>query len=250
MNELAHLADFQKILGNQNKKYLPSQASQQIIKQASIALFIGPTNAGRNTIIEKLLSTGKYYFIISDTTRPPKLRNGKLEQNGVNYWFRSEDEILADLKAGAFVEAAVIHEQQVSGISVREIAKAYQQNKTAVTDIEILGAESVTSINPNTICLFVLPPGFEEWQARLQTRGDLSNGNKELCKRMRSSVKEFQAALEHPNYWFVINDQLDESVAYTDKLISTRKVDPEKQKAGRQLTQQLLDQTIKFLEKK
>lgn len=248
MNELARLEEFQAILGNKNQKYLPSKDSQQIIKNASIALFVGPTNAGRNTIISKLLPTGKYYFVVSDTTRPPKMRNGELEKDGVNYWFRTEAEILDDLKAGAFVEAAVIHEQQVSGMSVREIAMAYQQHKTAVTDIEIVGADSVKKINPDAICLFVLPPSFEKWQERLKNRGDLSNNKTELCKRLRSSVKEFQAALEHPHYWFVINDNLEEATSYVDQILTSKKVDPAKQKAGRLLVEELLKKTNDYLE--
>lgn len=250
MNELAHLAEFQALLGNQNKKYVPSAESQKIVQQASIGLFAGPTNAGRNTIIDKLVQTGRYYFVISDTTRSPKLRNGRREQDGVNYWFRSEMEVLADIRAGKFVEAAIIHEQQVSGMSVREIAKAYEQGKTAVTDIEMRGVENVRAINPQAMALFVLPPSFDEWQARLQQRGDLGADGVELGNRLRSSVKEFQEALQKPYFWFVINDDLDEAVRYTDQILTEKKADPAVQQAGHKLSEELLAITTTYLQSK
>ena len=44
----------------------------------------------------------------SATTREPRENNGILEQNGREYFFRDETEMLADIKAGNFLEAEVI----------------------------------------------------------------------------------------------------------------------------------------------
>ncbi|MEO5628071.1 MAG: hypothetical protein ABIQ89_04275 [Candidatus Saccharimonadales bacterium] len=246
MRELVHLAEFQAILESPKHKYQPSDESQAIVRQTRMALFVGPTNAGRNTIINKLIPKGSYYFVISDTTRPPKLRNGVTEQDGVEYWFRKEKDVLSDLKTGRFVEAAIIHEQQVSGMSVREIAIAQAQNKVAVTDIEIVGVESVRAIKPDVICIFVLPPSFEQWQRRLNKRDDISVT--ELARRMRSSIREFTAALKHPYYWFVMNNDLTEATDYVDQLVKTGKPDPDKQAEGRAIAEDLLRQTKQFLE--
>ena len=247
MKELAHLAEFQAILQNPEHKYQPSKESQAIVRQTSIALFVGPTNAGRNTIINKLIPRGKYYFIISDTTRVPRMRNGRVEQNGIEYWFRKETAVLKDLAAGRFVEAAIIHEIQVSGISVREIAAAEVQSKVAVTDIEIVGVHSVRAIKKDTMCIFVLPPSFEAWQKRLQKRGDIKG--QDLLKRMESATKEYKEALDHPYYWFVVNNNLDKAVEYAEQIITNQKADPAKQAAGRHLAEELLQETTRFLEK-
>ena len=90
---------------------------------------ISVTAGGRNTIIDQLLKSGDFHYIISDTTRHKRANNGVMEQDGREYWFRSEDEILADLKAGNFLEAAIIHNQHVSGISIRELKKASKRVK-------------------------------------------------------------------------------------------------------------------------
>src|SRR5579885_607634 len=113
MNRLEHLQEFKTVLAN----YRISPASQRILQQTNLVLLAAPTSAGRNTIIRELLKTGDYHYIVSDTTRQPRINDGIPEQNGVEYWFRSEADILKDLAAGQYVEAAIIHNQQVSGIS-------------------------------------------------------------------------------------------------------------------------------------
>ena len=39
-----------------------------------------------------LLKTSNYYYVISDTTRKPRINNGVLERKGEEYWFKSEKE--------------------------------------------------------------------------------------------------------------------------------------------------------------
>src|SRR5690606_21781404 len=113
---------------------------RQILAETQLMILVGPTSTGRNTLINELLKTGHYYFLVSDTTRPPRQNNGVWEQNGREYYFRTEDDMLKDIQAGLFVEAEIIHNQQVSGTSIREIKKARDQGKIALADVEILGA--------------------------------------------------------------------------------------------------------------
>src|SRR5947209_4084329 len=123
MNELVHKAEFHTLLAD----YKLSKASLLTLSQTKLVLLVAPTSSGRNTIIRELLKTGDYYFIVSDTTRKPRVNDGIPERDGVEYWFRSEEEVLEDIKQGKYLEAAVIHEQQVSGISIRELQKANEQ---------------------------------------------------------------------------------------------------------------------------
>src|ERR1700689_1309052 len=117
MNELVHGAEFRSAL----RDYHLSKAALQTLSQTKLVILVAPTSSGRNTIIWQLLKTGDYYFIVSDTTRQPRINDGKLERDGHEYWFRSEAEVLTDIQQGKYLEAAVIHNQQVSGISIREL---------------------------------------------------------------------------------------------------------------------------------
>jgi len=84
-----------------------------LLQQTKFVPLVAITSSGRNTLIRELLKTGEYHFIVSDTTRKPRTNDGVMEQSGVEYWFRDEDEVLQDVKDGKFLEAAVIHSQQV-----------------------------------------------------------------------------------------------------------------------------------------
>src|SRR4051794_32440597 len=100
MNKLEYLREFQAVLA----KYQMSDVSKQTLAQTRLALLVAPTSAGRNTIIRELIKTGKFEFIVSDTTRQPRINDNILEQDGVNYWLRTEEQVLRDLKAGKFLE--------------------------------------------------------------------------------------------------------------------------------------------------
>jgi len=240
-NHLAHLKEFEKLLS----AYQASDHSKQILAGTNLVLMVAPSASGRNTIIQELLKSGKYHFVVSDTTRHPRKNNGELEQNGREYWFRTEDEILADVEAGNFLEAAVIHGQQVSGISVRELIRARDEARIAITDIEINGVHNVIQAKPDVKAIFVLPPSFEQWMLRMDGRGKLSLAEKR--RRMQSAVVEFDAALKHRYYRFVINDTLDHAVEQINA-IAHGKLDRHVETEGRDLAQKLCNETTAWLE--
>jgi guanylate kinase len=204
--KLNRSADFTAIL----KNYRPSEASLKTLRQTQVVLVAGTTASGRNTIITELLKSGQYHYLISDTTRPPRMHHGRLEKNGEFYWHISEDKFLEGLRAGRYLEAAIIHRQQVSGTSISEVEKAHSQNKIAITDIENDGVEKLHSYHPGAQCIFLLPPNFESWMDRLGRRGDLAA--EEVTRRLGSALVEISSALKCDYYQFLISDNLKENV--------------------------------------
>jgi guanylate kinase len=209
---LKHYSEFRDILA----KYHMSDRAKKALEGIKFVLMVAPTSTGRNTIIQQLVESKDYYFIVSDTTRPPQMRDGQMERTGKNYFFRTEEELLEDLKAGEFLEAAIIHEQQVSGISIRELERAKLLYKTAITDIEPVGADIIMRTAPLTKAIFLVPPSFDVWQNRLRSRGSMSQ--EELRNRLTSAAAEFKAALEHDYYNIVITDKVDHTAAVVDAI--------------------------------
>lgn len=243
MNELKHIEEFKKLLAD----YHLSASAAEVLQAVKLVLLVAPTASGRNTTITELTKHQGYYFIVSDTTRKPRINNGVLEQDGREYWFRDEEEMLAEIRRGEFLEAAIIHNQQVSGISIRELKKALAQGKIAITDAEIVGAEHATRLKPDTISIFMLPPSYEEWQRRIALRGTMEVD--EYKRRMESACREFEAALSHSYYRFVVNDTIAQAVRDVDKVAQSDAVDPTMQEKGYELTRQLLQQTKEALAK-
>jgi guanylate kinase len=241
MNKLNHFQDFQDVLSH----YHMSTHAREVLDSVNLVLLIGPSSAGRNTIIRELMKSGDYKNVVSDTTRNKRTNNGVLEQNGVEYWFRSEEEILDDLKNGEFLEAAIIHNQQVSGMSIRELESIQNEQKIAINEVQIDGAKNVHDAKPNTRIFFVIPPSFDIWIERTHGRGELPRD--EIRRRLESARKEYAHALEHDFYTFIINDDLMTAVRDIDHIVKTGEIDSAKQESGRNATRKLLEATEAYL---
>lgn len=212
---LKHLSEFQRIL----KTYKPSLELLDLLHDNKFVLLSAPTAAGRNTIIKNLIMTGKYYYVVSDTTRRPRINNGIPETSGNEYWFKSEEEFLQGLKNGAYVEAAIIHNQQVSGVSLEELRKAAQTGTIAITDIDIQGCDTIKSYSDATIPVFILPPAFPEWMSRLDGRGAMDPEEKR--RRLISAAQEIELALQRSYFRFIVNWDLRVTVEQLHEHITT-----------------------------
>ena len=230
---LKHYDQFKQILAD----YQMSDHAKETFEGLKLVLFLAPTSSGRNTLIKELLKTGEYHFIISDTTRPPRINNGVLERNGVEYWFRDEEEVLADLQTGKYLEAEILHEQQVSGISVRELQKAKGEHKVAITDIDLQGVYNIIKVKPDALVMLILPPSFDEWQRRIKDRGIMTED--EYRRRLQTASRIFESALAKDDFVFVINDKIEDSVKKIHNIVKGQ-IDLDEQKQGRHLTKQLL----------
>lgn len=237
---LRHRQEFKQLLPS----YQISNRAKKAIAGLRLVLLIAPTSGGRNTIIRHLISDGGYHYIVSDTTRKPRVNDGTLEQNGKEYWFRSEEEILTDLRKGEYLEAELIHDQQVSAISIRELEKAKQQNKTAITDIELEGIHNVIRVKPDTKAIMVLPPSFEEWQRRIASRGHMNPH--EYRRRLDTAHNIFSDAISQSYYNFVISENVMQSASIISSIADGGR-NPH-QDRGRSLAHHLLDQLQQKLE--
>ncbi len=241
MNQLVNRHQFESILAN----YSLSEDAHLLLKNMKLVLLSGPTAVGRNTIINQLIKNDNYSYIVSDTTRKPRINDGVKEVNGVTYWFRTEKEFINDLKAGEFLEAEIIHDRQVSGISIRELRKIHELNKVALTEVEIGGFINILNIKPDTVGIFVLPPSFDQWLGRLYSRSQMSK--EEIVSRLKTAKRIFEAAISFQNTFIVINDDLDVAVNEVEKIIKGTKFDQNSIKNAKLLATKLLRDTRDYL---
>ena len=240
-NDLKLLNQFEQILGS----YKVSDQASSILKSVKLVLLTSPTAVGRNTIIKSLTKTGRYYFIVSDTTRQPRINDGVMEQSGVEYWFLSEEQFLEGLKKGQYLEAGIIHNQQVSGISLRVLDQARKENKIAITDIEVRGVNTIISAKADTHAIFLLPPSFDEWMKRLDGRGMMADSEK--ARRLNTAVEEYEFALSADYLTYLICSTVEQSVSDLNSIVEgSYKDDKESAKA---LIKQLILDTKQKLNK-
>jgi guanylate kinase len=241
INELKRIDDFRRVLTD----YRPSEAAREALKPVRLIMLVGPTSSGKNTIVGELLRTGRYHYVVSDTTRQPRENQGVMEQNGREYWFRSEDEMLADLEAGQFLEAAIIHDQQVSGTSIRELLSAEEEGKPALHEIDYIGADIVHATKPDARFIFIVPPSFDEWMVRMRGRGELPAD--ETRRRLESATKEIRTALDSDFYYFLVNDTYVHAAKRIDEMALSGEYDRDAEKLARDNARQVLAETQEYL---
>jgi guanylate kinase len=239
---LKHLSEFQRVL----KGYNPNLELLDLITDKPFVLLAAPTAAGRNTIVKNLIMTGRYYYVISDTTRRPRINNGVPETNGNEYWFKSEEEFLQGLKNNAYIEAALIHNQQVSGISVQELRHASKSGAIPITDVDIQGCDTIMSISDKVMPIFILPPDFPEWMSRLDGRGVMDK--EEKMRRLTSATAEIELALDRSYFRFTVNYDLRVTIETLHEHIISGQFGEIEQSNARTHAEQLLSDLGKYLQ--
>ena len=220
------------------QNYEISSYGRDILSRTPFVALSGVAGGGRNTIIRYLVERHNYIFAVSDTTRPPKLRDGKMEVNGVNYYFRSEEEMLGDIKAGLFIEAEVIHNQQVSGISVREIERTLATGRIPISDIEYGGIKNIIKAKPDAVIIGLVPPSYDEWIRRLYNREPLHD--QEFLNRLTTAEKVLENMLTNDYFKLVVNDSTDGCIKDIREIVEHDNYSPAKAAEARGIVTHLL----------
>lgn len=205
-------------LENLVENYRVSDAARQLVRDTPVVFLVGVAGAGKDTIKQHLLDTGRYHHIVSHATRPPRENQGVMETEGFPYHFISTDQAAVMLKDQDYIEAKFVH-GNVYGTSVTEIQKAHDDGKIAVTDLDVQGVAEYKAMSDKVIAVFILPPNYKEWQRRIKSRyGSDGAGQEDLHKRMVTAIGELEEALDKNYYHYVVNENLDEAVKAVDSI--------------------------------
>jgi guanylate kinase len=195
--------------------YQPSDIVKQFVKTTPMLLLVGVSGAGKDSIKQKLLATNKFHNFVSYTTRLPRTNKGIPEQNHKDYHFVTRDEMRILLEKGEMIEAK-LYSGNIYGTGLYDLEESVKTNKIALNDIEVQGVEEYKMINPKVNAVFILPPSFETWNARLMSRysgHDIDEGD--ILLRLKTARIELKTALDSGYYKFIVNDDLDRAVEET-----------------------------------
>ena len=221
--------------------YHPPKAAVQVIKDTKIALLVGISGAGKDTIKRGLLRRHGFGEIISHTTRKPRENEGVLERDGVDYHFIDESQAHDMLERGEFIEAKFVH-GTVYGTSIAEVRRAGEAG-IAITDIDVQGVAEYKAVSDQVIAIFIVPPDYETWIARFKRRYTTDDEYlREWPKRRDSAIQELTKAVSLPYYHCVINDDLDRAIEVTAEIAARPDVFTRKDDEARLVARDLLRQ--------
>jgi guanylate kinase len=180
--------------------------------KAPLIILAGPSGSGKSTILDRLLKESglPLRLSVSATTRPPR----PYEQNGVHYYFWTDEQFEKQRQAGAFLESAMVHGQWYYGTLRSEVEEYRARGIGVLLDIDVQGADQVRAHYPECLSLFVRTSSSEEYERRLKKRGE---SRESIARRMATARRELERIDEFDHV--IINDDLDLAVAEVRKWI-------------------------------
>ncbi len=164
----------------------------------------GPSGAGKGTVVKEILRRNSSLFLsVSATTRGK--RNG--EEEGVNYYYKTEAEFSKMIEEGEFLEWAQFCNNYY-GTPKTPVRKKLEEGTDVILEIEIQGAMEVKKNFPESIFIFIVPPSLEELVARIRGRGTETEDVIQL--RMETARKELKFAKE---YHYIVPNLVVEDTA-------------------------------------
>ena len=137
-------------------------------KDKGILLVIsGPSGAGKGTICDSIRKIyPKLNYSISMTTRAS--RQG--EKEGLNYFFRTNEEFEALIKEDAFLEYAKVYDHYY-GTPKKYALDKIEKGESVLLEIDIQGAMQVKEHYPQGVFVYIVPPSFDVLSKRIYGRG-------------------------------------------------------------------------------
>jgi guanylate kinase len=172
-----------------------------MIYKDKIIILTAPSGAGKTSITRYLLNAfpEKLSFSISAATR--KARGD--EQNGIDYYFMSQEDFNLKIQEDEFVEWEMVYEGKYYGTLKSELHRIWNKQRIPLLDIDIKGAIHVQKQFPQSLGLFIMPPSVDELKRRLLTRGT-------------DSQESIQARVSKATYELSFKDHFDHQLMNDD----------------------------------
>lgn len=180
-----------------------------------LLIISGPSGAGKGTVVNELMKDSeKYCLSVSVTTRTPR----KGEKEGVNYYFRSEDEFKKMAEHGELLEYALFC-GNFYGTPVGYVEKELSEGKNVILEIEVQGAIQVKERYPDAVLIFLTPNTLQDLEDRL--RGRNTETEDVIALRLRRAREEVRLINKYD--YIVINDLVRNAARRINRIVDAEK---------------------------
>lgn len=196
-----------------------------------------PSGTGKTTIIKKLLQQDhNLKFSVSVTTRAK--REG--EQEGVDYYYVSDEQYDKLLKEDAFYEKVDSQYGNRYGTLRSEVDSFINVGQDVIFDMDWVGLRQMKEKAPNdVVSIYMLPPSIKELRRRLE--GRKTDSQEIINKRMAMLVDKMQHWVEYD--YVVICDNPDQAVDTIQQIFSAERIKRVRQMNGlREFTDNLIQE--------
>jgi len=137
---------------------------------SKIFIISGPSGAGEDSVIEGLKKNLAIKKIVTTTTR--KIRQG--EAHGKDYYFVSKENFEKGIKDNNFFEWAKEYNNNLYGVTHKEINRVKNSNKIGIWKIEYKGVIYAKKVMPEILAIMINAPE-EILIKRIKSRSSVSD---------------------------------------------------------------------------
>lgn len=187
-----------------------------MFREGLLVVVSGPSGTGKGTVLNSIRQKeSNIKFSVSATTREP--RTGEVD--GVNYFFKTNEEFEAMIKNDELVEW-VRYCDNYYGTPRKYIEDTVKSGYDCLLEIEVEGALNIKKMYPDCVSIFILPPSFEELRRRIEGRG--TEKPEVIEKRMEKALKEMNYVDRYD--YVVVNDDIEKAVDSICYILASEKL--------------------------
>ncbi|KAK9804883.1 hypothetical protein WJX72_010070 [[Myrmecia] bisecta] len=196
-----------------------------------VVVISGPSGVGKDAVIKQLQEARPdLHFVVTATSR--QRRPG--EQEGVDYFFVSEERFKQWVHAGDMLEHAVVY-GEYKGIQRSQVTNALARGTDVVLRLDVQGAATIRHLIPEAVSIFLVAESEAKLVSRLIARKteplDKMLVRVETARQEMSCIQDFD---------YVVNNrdgELDQAVGQIEAIIVAEKLKVWRQnaKAGESL---------------
>lgn len=219
------------------EEYTPNTEVLERMKQVRFVAFVGPTAAGKSTLIREIINADPIFSMVRSTTsRPPR----PSEASKGEFAFRSREEMQARITNKEYVQVAPIVLDHLYATAPED----YSTKGIALMPVVSAAIPAFRKIPFESFCVvYVLPPNDAVWQERIVKHGF---DQQHLQKRMQEAARSLQFALCESNVRFVINDSLADATIRCTRIAQGIPLDEHYEARARKLAEELSN-NVKFV---
>ena len=139
------------------------------------------------------------------------------EQDGVDYFFISEQQFQEKIEAADFVEWEMVYPGRYYGTYKSELMKTWNNEQVPILDIDVKGALHVMDQYPGQcLSLFIQAPTIEELKRRLESRGTETPES----LKIRLDKVEYEMGFKEKFSKVIVNDNLKRACEETVAIVA------------------------------
>lgn len=173
--------------------------------KGKLLIVSAPSGSGKSTIVNYLMKEHPEFrlaFSVSATSRPP--RPG--EQEGVHYYYLSEEEFRRHIEAGDFLEYEEVYKGRFYGTLKSQVEEKLAAGMNVVFDVDVKGGINIKKYyGERALSVFIQPPSVEVLRTRLIERN--TDEMEQIEQRVAKAEYEMSFAPQFDR--ILINDDLE-----------------------------------------